>query len=144
MCWKQQQKREINATLHIECTCKFRWIHRRRGVFFSFLFFRFRIRIDFNIRKFGVTSQDKQQCKQIDGLPKWTFLMRFNRVHVDFGRIWVNEALPRFQFAVIWHDNVWLFSLHFQPKSLHNLSNEFMIACNHVTVVFCRPICVRV
>lgn len=27
----------------------------------------FRIRIDFNIRKFKVTSQDKQQCKQIDG-----------------------------------------------------------------------------
>lgn len=57
-----------------ECTCKFgcffssaetivAWLH---FFFFVFLFERFRIRIDFNIRKFGVTSQDKRQCKQID------------------------------------------------------------------------------
>lgn len=52
-----------------KCTCKFRRVHRRLvscRILFQ-LSLCFRIRIDFNIRKFKVTSEDKQRCKQIDG-----------------------------------------------------------------------------
>lgn len=58
MCWKHKRMHvQIFAENHRRLTC---------GVHFFLLFERFRIRIDFNIRKFGVTSQDKRQCKQIN------------------------------------------------------------------------------